>query len=269
MWTPTPPLRSRHLLKHAIIGPDALQNAEKKWIWKHMRNPHCTLHFDYDVVDDLEWVGRTSDPLLLNNNLLVYRSGNCVLKNGSRADHKRMGYTVEPFHVPLWMNPLLALRDRLTPLLLGKDMNIKLQEGRNHLRWLSHRKRSRNGLNIAVLPHNPFRQVMHHPGFASHGPSGVPTYVLKRRQVSSALVLPPDDMTMLHLIHPKSVVSSIRKSPGRFPSTDIRVLTIVIFKRLPQNELLKVSQNPSLQTQRDKFISAHKHHTNDYTFTIH
>ena len=34
------------------------------------------------------------------------------------------------------MLPALVLRDRLTPLLLGKDMESKLQEGRNYLRWL-------------------------------------------------------------------------------------------------------------------------------------
>ena len=41
-----------------------------------------------------------SGPLLLNNDLLVDRYGNCVLRNRSRADDNRMGYFVEPSHVP-------------------------------------------------------------------------------------------------------------------------------------------------------------------------
>jgi len=53
------------------------------------------------AADDLQWIGRKSGPLLLNENLLVDRYGNHVLKNGSRADDKRMRYTVEPSHVPI------------------------------------------------------------------------------------------------------------------------------------------------------------------------
>jgi len=182
-----------------------------------------------------------------------------------------MGYTVEAFHVPLWILMPLVLRDRLTPLLLGKDMDIKFQVARNHLRWLkrpNRRRRCGSGLNIIVLPQNPLRQVTHHPDSAGHDPSGVPTYVLKRWQVSSTLVRPQDDMSVLHRINPESEVSNIRKSPRRFPYTHKRVNTIVIFIRLPWNELPEVSQNLSPQTQWDKFISAHKYHTNNYTFTI-
>jgi len=138
------------------------------------------------------------------------------------------------------------------------------------LKRLNCRRRSGNGLNMVVLPQNLLRQVTHHPGFADHDPSKVLTYVLKRRHVSSVLVRPPGDMRMLHWIHPSSEVSSIRKPLGRFPSTHIRVLPIVIFITLPRNELFEVSKNPSLQTQGDKFISAHKYHTKKtYTFTIH
>jgi len=59
------------------------------------------LHSASDVVDDLEWIGRMSGPLLLNNNLLVDRSRNIVVRNGRRVDDERMGYTVEPFNVPI------------------------------------------------------------------------------------------------------------------------------------------------------------------------
>jgi len=48
------------------------------------------LHSDSHVADDLQWIGRMSGPLMLNKNLLVDRSGNHVLRNGSRADDKRM-----------------------------------------------------------------------------------------------------------------------------------------------------------------------------------
>jgi len=59
------------------------------------------LHSDSHAADDLQWIGRMSDPLMLNNNLLVDRSGSYVLRNGSRADDKRMRYMVEPSHVPI------------------------------------------------------------------------------------------------------------------------------------------------------------------------
>jgi len=130
------------------------------------------------------------------------------------------------------MHPILVLWDRLTPLLLAKDMDNKLQEGNSHLCWVkrpNRRMRSGNSLNIAVLPQNPLRQVTHHLLFTGHDPSGVPTYVLKRRHVSSVLVRPSDDMTMLHRIHQAFEVCSISKPLGRFPSTHIRVLPFVIF----------------------------------------
>jgi len=58
------------------------------------------LHSGSHVADDREWIRRMTGPLLLNNNLLVDRSRSYVLRNGSRTDDKRMGYMVEPFHVP-------------------------------------------------------------------------------------------------------------------------------------------------------------------------
>jgi len=59
------------------------------------------LHSGSHDVDDLEWIGRMSGPLLLNNNLLVDRSGSSVLRNDNMGNDKRMGYTVEPSHVPI------------------------------------------------------------------------------------------------------------------------------------------------------------------------
>jgi len=259
------------LLHHTILGSDALHNAENQWIWKHIRNPHCTLHFGSVVVNDLEWVWRLSDPLLLNNNLLVERDMSCIVRNGRRCDHNRMRYFVEPFHVPLWMLPHLILRDRMTHLLLAKDMDNKLHGGHNYHLWRNLRNRRRryvNNLDIAVLPQNPLRQVTAHLGLVGHNQSRVPAYVMKRRKVSSSLVRPPDDTSMLHQINCGSVVSNIRKALGRFPSTHKRVSTQVIWIKLPRNELPEVRQNPSLQTQRDKFISAQVSLKN-YTFTIH
>jgi len=48
------------------------------------------LHSGSHVADDLEWIERMFDPLMLNNNLLVDMSGIYILRNGSRADDKRM-----------------------------------------------------------------------------------------------------------------------------------------------------------------------------------
>jgi len=169
------------------------------------------------------------------------------------------------------MLPRLVVRDLVTPLLLGNDMQSKLQEGSNHICWGKRHNRSRwsgNFLKISVLPHNPLGQVTHHLLFPSHDPSGVPAHVLKRRHVSPVLVRPPGDMTMLHRIQQASEVISLFKRPLRSPSTHIRVLPFVILTSRPRNHMSEVSYNPSLQTQRDKSISAHKCHTRNYTFTF-
>jgi len=153
-------------------------------------------------------------------------------------------------------------------MLLGNDMQSKLQEGSNHIFWDKRHNRSRrsgNGLNIFVLPQNPLRYVTHHPLFAGHDPSRVLSHILKRRHVSSVLVRPPSDMTMLHRIQQASEVINMFKPALRFPSTHIRVLPFVILISRPRNHMSEVSYNPSLQTQRDKSISAHKCHTRNYT----
>ena len=121
---------------------------------------------------------------------------------------------------------------------------------------------------MSVLPQNPLRQVTHHPLFVGHDPSRVPAHVLKRRHVLSVLVRPPGDMTMLHRVQQASEVLSISKPPFRFQSTHERVMQFVIIIFLPRNDMSDVSYNSSLQTQKDRFISAHKYHTKNYTFTI-
>jgi len=159
----------------------------------------------------------------------------------------------------------------VTPLLLGNDMQSKPQEGSSHISWGKRHNRSRrsgNFLNISVLPPNPLEQVTHHLLFPSHDPFGVPAHVLKRCHVSSVLVRPPGDMTMVHRIQQASEVISMFKPPLRFPSTHIRVLPFVILIPRPWNHMSEVGYNPSLQTQRDKSISAHKCRTRNYTFTF-
>ena len=101
--------------------------------FENTRNLHSTFHSASDAVDDLEWVGKLSDPLLLNNNLLV-RDMSCVVSNGHMRAHNRMGYNVEPFDIPHLMLPHLVLQDWITPLLLAKDMDNKIREGHNHIR---------------------------------------------------------------------------------------------------------------------------------------
>jgi len=99
--------------------------------------------------------------------------------------------------------------------------------------------------------------VTDHPVAVSHDPSGVPAYVLKGCDVSSSLVRPPGDMRMVQRINGSSVVFRIRKAPGRFPLThkrgNSRVVGIIFN---PRNDVREVCQSPSLQTQRNKFISA-------------
>jgi len=112
-------------------------------------------------------------------------------------------------------------------------------------------------MDIPVLPKNPIWKVTDPLVFASHDPSGVPAYVLKGRDVSSSLVRPPNDTRMVQRINGRSVVSRIRKAPGRFPLThkrdNSRVVGIIIN---PRNDVHEVRQSPSLQTQRNKFIAA-------------
>lgn len=74
----------------------------------------------------------------------------------------------------------------MTPLRLGKDMDHEILKGDNHIRWIkspNRRRRYRNGLTIAILPENPFRQVKAHPVFVGYDPTGVPADVRKRRDV--------------------------------------------------------------------------------------
>jgi len=159
------------------------------------------------------------------------------------------------------MLPKLVVWDLVSPLLLGNDMQSKLQEGSSHICWGKRHNRSRrsgNSLNISVLPQNILGEVTHHLLFVGHDPFVVPAHVLKRCHVSSALVRPLVYMTMLHQIQQASEVFSVSKPPFRFPSTHIRVLPFVIFIFLPRNDMSHVRYNPSLQTQINKFISAHK-----------
>jgi len=83
-----------------------------------------------------------------------------------------------------------------------------------------------------------------------------PTYVLKGCDVPSSLVRPLGDMRIVQRINGIFVVSMIRKSHGRFPLThkrgNSRVVVLIIN---PQNNVREVRQSPSLQTQRNKFIS--------------
>jgi len=111
-------------------------------------------------------------------------------------------------------------------------------------------------MDIVVLSQNPFWQVMAHPVFVDHDPSGIPAYVPNRRQVSARLVRPSDDISILHQINSANKVSKISIAPTRFPFTHKRISTLVVWLRLPRNDLLEVRQNPSLQTKRDKIISA-------------
>jgi hypothetical protein len=108
-------------------------------------------------------------------------------------------------------------------------------------------RRPENSLDIPVLPKNPLWQVTDHPVVAGHDPSGVPEYVLKGRDVSSSLVRHLGDMRMVHRINGSSVVSQIRKSPGRFPFThkrgNGRVVGIIIN---PRNDVREMRQSPSL-----------------------
>jgi len=147
------------------------------------------------------------------------------------------------------MLPRFVVQDLVTPLLLGNDMQNKLQEGSSHIWWGRRHNRSRrsgNGVNIYVLPQNPLGQVTHHLLFPSHDPFRVPAHVLKRRHVSSVLVRPPGDMRMLHRIQQASEVINMFKLPLRSPSTHIRVLPFVILISQPRNHMSEVSYNLSL-----------------------
>ena len=88
------------------------------------------------------------------------------------------------------------------------------------------------------------------PVAVGHDPSGVPAYVLKGRDVSSSLVRPPGDMRMVQRINGRSVVSRIRKAPGRFPLTEKwgNSRVVVLFFN-PRNDVREVCQSPFLQTQ--------------------
>ena len=119
--TPRPPSGNLLMVKHAILGPEALQNAEEEWIWNHLWNLHRMLHSVSHAANDLQWIGRMSGPLLVDENILVERSRHDNVRLWSRVDDKWMGYTVEPPNVPIWMLPKLVVQDLTTPLLLGQE----------------------------------------------------------------------------------------------------------------------------------------------------
>jgi len=151
-----------------------------------------------------------------------------IVSNRRRSDDNRMGYTVEPFHVPNLMLPHLVLPDRITLLLL---MDNKIREGHNHIHWrkiLNRHRRCGNGLDIVVLPQNPLRQVTEHHVPAGHDPSRVLAYVTKRCHIPPRLVLPPDDISTLHQINYASVVFRINIAHERFPFTHKRVNTLIL-----------------------------------------
>ena len=133
------------------------------------------------------------------------------------------------------MSPRLAIRNQITPLLQAEDMQSKLHESMSHVLCRKTQNVCRRPgpcLDIPVLPKNPLWQVTAPPVFAGHDPSGVPTYVLKGRNVTSSLVRPPDDMRMLQRINDISVVSRISKASGRFSLTHKRGNSrVVIFIR--------------------------------------
>jgi len=85
----------------AILGLKALQNAEEEWIRNHLWNLHRMLHSVSHTANDLQWIRRTSGPVLVNKNILVDRSLHDNVKLWSRVDDGRMGYTVEPPNVPI------------------------------------------------------------------------------------------------------------------------------------------------------------------------
>jgi len=124
--TPSPPPRNRLLLHNYILWPNALHNADKERMCKHIRMRHSTIHSAPDVVNDLEWVGKLSGPLLLNNNLFVRRDMSCVLNNRRRLSEHRVRYTIEPFDVLFRILPRFHLWDRPTPIFLGKDMDHEI-----------------------------------------------------------------------------------------------------------------------------------------------
>ena len=159
--TPTPPPRRRHLLQHIGFKDTSRTPAALS-----------TMALMFWMI----WNGL--------GGCLAHCIKSCVVSNDRNDDHNRMGYIVEPFHVPHRMLPHLVLLDWITILLLAKDMDNKFHEGHNHILWrklCNLRRRSGNGLNISILPQNPLRQVTTHPGFTDHDPFGVPSYVLKRR----------------------------------------------------------------------------------------
>jgi len=59
------------------------------------------LHSVSHAANDLQWIGRMSDPLLVDKNILVDKSRHDNVRLWSRVDNKRMGYRVEPPNVPI------------------------------------------------------------------------------------------------------------------------------------------------------------------------
>jgi len=155
--------------------------------------------------------------------------------------------------VPLHIPPQFFLRNQPTPLCLGKDMNHEILKDNTHILWLKSpncRRRSENGLDIVVLLENPLRQVM--------------TSCFCRPWSNGSFSKCPEKVWCLayprtasrwHQHSPGLCSVHYHNSPWGFPSSLKRVSTLVVRTKPPQNELPKVLQNSSLQTQRDTIIS--------------
>ena len=59
------------------------------------------LHSASHAGNDLQWIERMSDPLLVNKNIMIDRFRHDNVRLWSRVDDKRMRYTVEPPNVTI------------------------------------------------------------------------------------------------------------------------------------------------------------------------
>jgi hypothetical protein len=149
------------------------------------------------------------------------------------GSENRMGYTVKPFDIPLRILPQFFLWDHLAPIRLAKDMDNKILKGHNHILWLKIRNQRRRFGNVLGYSRTASEPAPTPPFFVGHDPFRVPTYVLKRCEVSPILVRPPDDISIFHQINEAFVVSSIRIAPGGFPSSHKLVSTVVLRTKPP------------------------------------
>jgi len=129
-------------------------------------------------------------PLLCNDLLLIWRPRNISQK---KWQNLRVRHNSVPSYIAICHTPCV-LSCMLTPIGRLKRVSAEVDESLHNLsRWQLYniRRRSKDGLDVSVLPQNSLGQVTVHPTITTHNPAWIPEYLLESLEVHVLFVRPP------------------------------------------------------------------------------